>query len=79
MSIFERKVYRRILGRVYDNEKENCSILTNEEIYAIVKKPTITETIRLNRLRWFGRVRRMSISISRKSIMYEFGNNKIER
>jgi hypothetical protein len=23
MDIFERKVYRRILGPVYDNEKEN--------------------------------------------------------
>jgi hypothetical protein len=29
------------------------------EIYAILKKPTITETIRLHRLRWFGHVRRM--------------------
>jgi len=31
-------VYRRILGPVYDNEKENWSILTNKEIYASVKK-----------------------------------------
>jgi hypothetical protein len=51
-------VYRRILGPVYDNEKENWRILTNKEIYAIVKKPTITETIRLHRLRWFGLVQR---------------------
>jgi len=36
------------------NEKENWRILTTQEIYAMVKKPTITETIRLNRLRWFG-------------------------
>jgi len=49
-------VYRRILGLVYENEKENWRILTNKEIYASVKKPTITETIRLNRLRWFGHV-----------------------
>ena len=41
MNIFERKVYRRILGPVYDNEKENWRILTNKEIYASVKKPTI--------------------------------------
>jgi hypothetical protein len=41
--------YRTILGPVYDNEKENCRILTNKEIYAIVKKPTTTETIRLQR------------------------------
>ena len=31
-NIFERKVYRRILGPVCDNEKENWRILTNKEI-----------------------------------------------
>jgi len=31
-------VYRRILGPVYDNEKESWRILTNKEIYAMVKK-----------------------------------------
>jgi hypothetical protein len=30
INIFERKVYRRILGPVYDNEKENGRILTNK-------------------------------------------------
>jgi hypothetical protein len=49
LNIFERKVYRRILGPVYDNEKENRRILANEEIYVNIKKPTITETIRLHR------------------------------
>jgi hypothetical protein len=42
-------VYRRILSPVYDNEKENWRIFTNKEICASVKKPTIVETIRLNR------------------------------
>jgi hypothetical protein len=37
LDIFERKVYRRILGPVYDNEKENWRILTNKEMYAILK------------------------------------------
>jgi hypothetical protein len=45
------EVYRRILGPVYGNKKGNWRILTNKEIYAGVKKPTIIETIRLNRLR----------------------------
>jgi len=36
-------MYRRIWGPVYDNKKENWRILTNKEIYAIVKKPTIRE------------------------------------
>jgi hypothetical protein len=41
-------VYRTISDTVYDNEKENWRILTNKEIYAMVKNPTVTETIRLN-------------------------------
>jgi hypothetical protein len=44
---------------VHDSEKENWRILTNKEIYAGVKKPTVIETIRLNRLHWFGHVQRM--------------------
>jgi hypothetical protein len=59
LDIFDREVCRRILGPVYDNEKENWKVLTNNEIYANVKNPTITETIRLHRLCWFGDVQRM--------------------
>jgi hypothetical protein len=51
-------VYRRILGPNYYNDKKNWRILTNTEIYAMVKK-TITETIWLNRLCWFGHIQRM--------------------
>ena len=54
--------------------------LTNKEIYTIVKKSTITETVRLNSLRWFGHVQRMEGNrIHKKSIIYEFGNKKAER
>ena len=70
LNVFERKVYRRILGPVYDNEKENWRILTNKEIYASVKKPTIIETVRLNRLRWFGHVQRMEENRIRKRVLY---------
>jgi hypothetical protein len=77
LNIFERKVYGRILGPVHGNEKENCRILTNKEIYAIVKKPTTAETIRLHRLHWFGHVKRTEENrIRKKSIVYEFGINK---
>jgi hypothetical protein len=37
INIFERKVDRRILGPVYDSEKENWRMLTYKEIYAVVK------------------------------------------
>ena len=39
LNIFERKVYRRILGPVYDNEKENWRILNNKEITQLFKNP----------------------------------------
>jgi len=38
LNIFERKLYRRILGLVYDNENENWRILANKENYATVRK-----------------------------------------
>jgi hypothetical protein len=70
LNIFERKVYRRILGPVYDNEKENWRILTNKQICVRVKNPTIIETIRLNRLRWFGHVQRMEENRIPKIVLY---------
>ena len=74
-------MYRRILGPVYDNKKENWRILTNKETYTMFKKPTITEKIRLNRLCWFGHVHRMEEIIILKMYytVYEFENNKADR
>ena len=68
LNIFERKVYRRILGPVYENE--NWRILTNKEIYASVKKTTIVATIKLNRLRWFGQLQRMEENRILKRVLY---------
>ena len=47
------------MGPIYDKETECWRKLTNKEIYVMVTKPAIVETIRLNRLRWFGHVQRM--------------------
>jgi hypothetical protein len=63
-------VYRRNLEPVYDNEKGNWRKLTNKEIYAMVKTPTVTETIRLTGLRWFGHVQRMEENRTPKKILY---------
>jgi hypothetical protein len=51
-------------------KKENWRILTNKEIYASVKEPTITETTRLNRLCWFGHVPRMEENRIPKRVLY---------
>jgi len=55
---------------VYENEKENWRILTNKEIYAMVMKPAITETIRLNRLCQFGHAQRMEENRIPKNVLY---------
>jgi hypothetical protein len=69
LNVFKRKVYRRILGPVYDSEKENWRVMTNKEIYTSVKKPTTIETISLNRLRWFGLVQRLEDNRIQKSVL----------
>jgi len=38
LKVFERKLYRRILGPIYGNKEGNCGILTNREMYASFKK-----------------------------------------
>ena len=68
--ISQQKVYRRILGPLYENEKENQRILTNKEIYVGVKKTTITENIRLNRLCWFGHAQRMEENRIHIGVLY---------
>jgi len=78
LNVFERKVYRKILDPVYDNEKENWRLLTNKEFYASVKKPTIIETIRLNRLHWFRHVQRMEENGIPKRVLYmNLGTTKL--
>jgi hypothetical protein len=58
-NIFERKVYR-ILVPVYDKQKRKMENINQQRnLYAMVKKPTVTDTIMLNRLRWFGHEQRM--------------------
>ena len=71
-------MYRRILDSVYDNEKGNWRILTNKEVYRIIKKRTIIKTIRLNRLRWFGHVQRMEENRIPKRVLYmNFGATRL--
>jgi len=44
--------------------------LIHREIYASVTIPTVTETVRLNRLRWFGHVQRMGGNRISKRVLY---------
>ena len=63
-------MYRRILGPVYDNENKKWRIIINKEIYASVEIPTVIETVRLNRLCWFGHVQRIEGNRIPKRVLY---------
>ena len=53
-------------------------ILANKEMYASVKKRTIIETRRLNRLRLFGHVQRMEENMIPKRVLYmNLGTTKL--
>ena len=51
-------------------KKKNWRILTNKKFMQVLKKPTIVETIRLNRLRWFGHVQRREEHRIPKRVLY---------
>jgi hypothetical protein len=52
--------------------------LTNKEIHASVKKPTVIETVRLSRVRWFGHVQRMEENRIPKRVLYmKLGTTKL--
>jgi hypothetical protein len=48
----------------------NWRMLTNKEMYAFVKKSTITEIIRLHRLHWFRYIQRMEENRIPKRVLY---------
>jgi hypothetical protein len=50
---------KKKMGGFLTLAKISLLVNTNKEIYASVKNLTLIETIRLNRLRWFGHVQRM--------------------
>ena len=50
--------------------KENWRILTNKEIYTSIKKPTIIETISLNRLCWFGHLQKLEENRMPNKVLY---------
>jgi hypothetical protein len=60
MSYFQERLSEETYVLCYKHV-QNVSLLTifSYNIWLYFKKPTIIETVRLNRLRWFGHVQRM--------------------
>jgi hypothetical protein len=57
LDAFERKVLRRILGPMKENDA--WRIRYNNELYKQFDKPSISNIIKLKRLQWAGHVQRM--------------------
>jgi hypothetical protein len=57
LKIFERKILRKNYGPSYVNGV--WKIKYNDEVYKLLKEPNIVQSIKINRLRWLGHIRRM--------------------
>ena len=58
-EVLENKILRRILGPVYDSQRQEWRIRHNWEIREQTKQPHIKDVIRLKRLKWAGHIARM--------------------
>jgi len=57
LTIFERKILRKIYGPVKENEL--WRMRRNDELEAIIKKKNIVKFIKCQRIRWLGHIERM--------------------
>jgi hypothetical protein len=57
LSVFERKILRRIIGPTKKNQI--WRVKTNEESDKLIKHKNIINYTKAQRLRWFGHVQRM--------------------
>ena len=59
LLVFERRILRRIYGRVFEDEAGEWRIRHNIELIELSNLPPITSFIRSQRLRWAGHVARL--------------------
>ena len=75
LSIFERKMLRRIYGPVMDRGR--WRIRTNQELYQLCGENDIVKFCKLSRLRWAGHViRQDDDNLSRKVLLSEPGGKR---
>ena len=59
LSVFEKRVLRRIFGPKRDEVTDEWSKLYNEELNDLYSSPNIVRVIKSIRMRWAGHVARM--------------------
>jgi hypothetical protein len=76
-NVFERKIYRRIVGPVFDRKLKEWRVLSNEELDQKSKELNIVEVIKTNRLRWLGHMARMAVNrLPKKLFVWEGPHTK---
>jgi len=68
LSVFERKILRKVYGTVKENEL--WRIRQNDELEAIIKGENIVRFIKRQRIRWLGHIERMQDTEIPKRMMY---------
>ena len=71
LSIFERKILRRIYGPVSDGGR--WRIRTNQELYQLCGENDVVKFCKLSILRWAGHVIRQDDDLSRRVLLIESG------
>nr|CAH7760928.1 unnamed protein product [Callosobruchus chinensis] len=76
LEIWERKILRRILGGVRQEDGQ-WRRRTNMEVMDIYQRPSITQVVRAQRVRWLGHVYRMAPErITRKALLEGYGGKR---
>ena len=74
LSIFERKILRRIYGPLMD--RGSWRIRNNQELYQLCGENDIVKFCKLSRLRWEGHVIRHDDDLSRRVLLSEPGGKR---
>ena len=75
LLVFERRILRKIYGRVMDEETGEWRIRHNVELLELSGMPPITSYIRAQRLRWIQELVEID-SLSATSLLFSFEDMK---
>jgi hypothetical protein len=74
--VFENRVLRRIFGQKKNEVTGDWRKLHNEELHNLYSSPSITTTIKLNKMRWAGYVTRIGEKRNARRILLRKSEGK---
>lgn len=70
LCVFEREVFRKNYGPVFDNTKQNWEIKDNVQLYQLYKRGEVVQFIRGTRIECTGHVCRADVSMLKRAMTY---------